>query len=200
MTNWIKNVQGIIDAWYPGEEGGHAVADVLFGDYNPAGRLLITFPVHEGQLPLAYNHKPTGRGDDYNNLSGEPLFPFGFGLSYTQFEYKNIRLDKSPISENESTQLFVTIKNSGSREGDEVVQLYIRDELASVARPVMELKGFQRIHLLAQEEKEIHFTTTPEMLSMLNREMKRVVEPGDFRLMIGGSSKDIRQVITLRVE
>ncbi|MGC4021081.1 MAG: glycoside hydrolase family 3 C-terminal domain-containing protein [Cyclobacteriaceae bacterium] len=200
MNNWIKDVHAILDAWYPGEEGGNAVADILFGDYNPSGRLPITFPVHEGQLPLVYNHKPTGRGDDYNNLSGEPLFPFGFGLSYSQFDYKNIRLEKQSIKTDEVTKLFVTIKNAGALEGDEVVQLYINDELATVARPVMELKGFQRVHLAPQEEREIYFTVTPEMLSMLDKDLKLIVEPGDFRLMIGASSKDIRQVMNLNVK
>ena len=150
-----------MDVWYPGEEGGHAIAHILFGDYNPAGRLPITFPVSEAQLPLVYNHKPTGRGDDYNNLSGLPLFPFGFGLSYTHFNYSDMRIEKNNIDANDSTIVTCKIKNDGAVEGDEVVQLYIHDLLSSVARPVMELKGFQRIHLLAGEEKQISFTITP---------------------------------------
>lgn len=197
MNNWIDKVPAILDVWYPGEEGGHAVADVLFGDYNPAGRLPITFPVHEAQLPLVYNHKPTGRGDDYNNLSGMPLFPFGYGLSYTSFEYSDISLSRNNISKNESITATCTIKNTGTRDGDEVVQLYIRDMLSSVARPVMELKGFQRIHLKAGESKTISFSITPEMLSMLDVNMKEVVEPGEFRIMIGGSSRDLRLKETL---
>jgi len=192
MNNWIDKVPAIVDVWYPGEEGGHAVADVLFGDYNPAGRLPITFPVHEAQLPLVYNHKPTGRGDDYNNLSGLPLFPFGYGLSYTSFEYSDIKLSKNIINKAESTSVSVTVKNTGTRDGDEVVQLYIRDMLSSVARPVMELKGFQRMHLKAGESKTISFDIIPDMLSMLDINMKEVVEPGEFRIMIGGSSRDIR--------
>jgi beta-glucosidase len=192
MSSWINKVAGIVDVWYPGEEGGHAVADVLFGDYNPAGRLPITFPVHEGQLPLVYNHKPTGRGDDYHNLSGQPLFPFGYGLSYTQFEYSNLQLDDKIIAASASTAVRCTIKNAGSRAGDEVVQLYTRDLLASVARPVMELKGFQRIHLEPGESKEVVFAITPGMLQMLNKEMQWVVEPGDFSIMIGASSKDVK--------
>lgn len=199
MNNWIDKVPAILDVWYPGEEGGHAVADVLFGDYNPAGRLPITFPVHEAQLPLVYNHKPTGRGDDYNNLSGMPLFPFGYGLSYTSFEYSDISLSRNNISKTESTTVTCTIKNTGTRNGDEVVQLYIRDLLSSVARPVMELKGFQRIHLKAGESKTISFSITPEMLSMLDVNMKEVVEPGEFRIMVGGSSREIKCKTTLTV-
>jgi beta-glucosidase len=200
MNNWINKVQAVGCLWYPGEEGGHAVADVLFGDYNPAGRLPITFPLHEAQLPLVYNHKPTGRGNDYNNLSGQPLFPFGFGLSYTSFSYSNLSFSRNNISVNDSTTVSFILKNSGSKDGDEVVQLYIRDVLSSVARPVMELKGFQRIHLKAGESKEVHFNITPEMLSMLNKEMQTVVEPGDFRIMIGASSKDLRLKGTLTVK
>src|SRR5690606_27526111 len=157
MSNWIDKVNSIVNVWYPGEEGGHAVASVLFGDYNPAGRLPITFPVHEGQLPLVYNHKPTGRGDDYYNLTGLPLFPFGYGLSFTTFEYSDIILSKGTISVDETTTVRFTVKNTGSVAGDEVCQLYIRDMLASVARPVMELKGFQRIHLEPGETRELHF-------------------------------------------
>jgi beta-glucosidase len=200
MINWLDNVNAVLDVWYPGEEGGDAVAEILFGDHNPAGRLPITFPLSEAQLPLVYNHKPTGRGDDYNNLSGLPLFPFGFGLSYTNFEYSEVKLDKNNISTNESTTVRFKLKNTGKFSGDEVVQIYIRDLLASVARPVMELKGFQRIHLNAGETKEVLFTITPEMLSMLDKDLKQVVEPGDFRIMIGSSSKDIRLKTTLVVK
>ncbi len=200
MNSWIDKVPAIVDVWYPGEEGGHAVADVLFGDYNPAGRLPITFPVHEAQLPLVYNHKPTGRGDDYNNLSGLPLFPFGFGLSYTTFEYGDIKLINNNINKAESTTVSFTIKNTGTRDGDEVVQLYIRDLLSSVARPVMELKGFQRIHLKSGESKIISFSITPELLFMLNFKMEQVVEPGDFRIMVGASSRDIRLKETLTIK
>jgi beta-glucosidase len=193
MQKWINNVPAILDVWYPGEDGGNAIADVLFGDYNPAGRLPITFPVFEGQLPLVYNHKPTGRTDDYMNLNGQPLFPFGFGLSYSSFEYSNLRFDKMKFAKNDSTKLYCTIKNTSSKDGEEVVQLYIRDLLSFVAQPVKQLKGFQRIFLKAGEQKEISFMITPELLKMLNKEMKWVVEPGQFRIMIGASSKDIRQ-------
>jgi beta-glucosidase len=199
MYNWIDKINGIIDVWYPGEEGGHAVADVLFGDYNPAGRLPITFPLSEAQLPLVYNHKPTGRGDDYNNMSGLPLFPFGFGLSYTQFAYSDISLDKKQVTAKESVNVHATITNTGNSEGDQVVQLYIRDLLSSVARPVLELKGFQRIHLKAGEAKNISFNITPDMLQMLNEKMQTVIEPGDFRIMIGASSRELWLKETLTV-
>jgi beta-glucosidase len=200
MRNWINKVNSIVDVWYPGEEGGHAVADILFGDYNPAGRLPITFPIDESQLPLVYNHKPTGRGDDYYNLSGLPLFPFGFGLSYTTFEYSNMQLHTNNINQKDSAIVTCTIKNIGKQNGDEVVQLYIHDMLASVSRPVMELKGFQRIHLNAGESKEISFTITPEILSMLDKDLKTVIEPGDFRIMIGASSRDLRLKETFTVK
>ncbi len=192
MNNWLKNVPAVLDVWYPGEDGGDAVADVLFGDYNPAGRLPITFPVFEGQLPLVYNHKPTGRGDDYNNLTGQPLFPFGYGMSYTTFEYSDFQFEKSKIAASESTVVQCKITNTGKFDGDEVVQLYIHDELTSVVRPVIELKGFRRIHLKVGESAELSFSINPEMLSMLNKDLKKVVEPGDFRIMIGASCKDIR--------
>ncbi len=192
MQKWIDKVPAILDVWYPGDAGGNAIADVLFGDYNPAGRLPITFPIHESQLPLYYNHKPTGRGDDYNNLTGKPLFPFGYGLSYTNFEYSNLVFEKQQINSDESTTIHFTVTNTGNFDGDEVVQLYIRDLFASVARPVLELKGFDRIHLEKGESKEVRFEITPELLSMLNEQMERVVEPGEFRIMIGASSNDIR--------
>jgi beta-glucosidase len=192
MQQWAGNVKSIGHTWYAGEEGGRAVADVLFGDYNPAGRLPITFPVHEAQLPLVYNHKPTGRGADYNNLSGQPLFPFGFGLSYTQFEYSNLVLDKKQMKPSDSIRIQLTVKNTGARDGDEVVQLYLHDDLASVARPVMELKGFQRVHVKAGQARQVSFVVGPEQLSMLDKKLQRVIEPGTFRIMIGASSKDIR--------
>jgi beta-glucosidase len=189
---WIDRVRGLLTAWYPGEEGGNAVADVLFGGYNPAGRLPMTWPVFEGQLPLVYNHKPTGRGDDYVDLTGQPLFPFGFGLSYTTFEYSSLALSRTTMTATDSTIVRFQVKNSGKRAGDEVVQLYIRDILASVARPVIQLEGFQRVTLKPGEEKEMSFTITPDLLRMLDEEMHWIVEPGTFRVLIGSSSKDIR--------
>jgi beta-glucosidase len=200
MQNWIDKIPAVVDVWYPGDEGGNAIADVLFGDYNPAGRLPVTFPIHESQLPLYYNHKPTGRGDDYVNLSGKPLFPFGFGLSYSTFKYNDISIKKTTIHTNETTSVSCKITNTGNFDGDEVVQLYIKDEYASVARPVMELKGFKRINLKKGETKEIEFEITPKLLSMLNKDLQQVVEPGSFRIMIGASSNDIRLRTILKVK
>lgn len=199
MENWIENADAIGMVWYPGQEGGHAIADVLFGKVNPAGRLPITFPMNEAQLPLVYNHEPTGRGNDYNNLSGQPLFPFGFGLSYTQFHYSDIVLENDSISANQSTTLRCKVKNIGEVDGDEVVQLYIQDILSSVVRPVQELKGFQRIHLKTGEEQTIEFEITPEMLEQLDQDLNTIVEAGTFRIMVGASSKDLRLKTNLTV-
>lgn len=200
MNNWINDAGAILMAWYPGQEGGHAVADVLFGDDNPAGRLPVTFPVHEGQLPLVYNHLPTGRGDDYLNLTGKPLFPFGYGLSYTTFEYSGMHLSKGKIRANEITQVNFTLKNTGNCAGEEVPQLYIHDEFSSVAQPVMALKGFQRIRLKPGESKQVSFQITPDLLKLFNKNNEWVVEPGDFRIMIGASSADIKLNTILTVE
>jgi beta-glucosidase len=192
MARWLDGAAAVIDAWYPGEQGGLAVADVLAGDYNPAGRLPLTFPMAEGQLPLSYNHKPTGRGDDYVDLTGQPLFPFGHGLSYTTFAYSGLRIDPPAIGPAGNVTVRCSVRNSGTIAGDEVVQLYIRDVLASVARPVIELKGFTRVHLEPGQAKDVAFELGPERLQMLDAAMRWVVEPGTFRVMIGGSSKDIR--------
>lgn len=189
---WLDDVAAVLMAWYPGEAGGHGVADVLMGDVNPSGRLPITFPRAEGQLPLVYNHPPTGRGDDYVDLTGRPLFPFGFGLSYTTFEYDNLRLESDTIRAGDTTTVRVTVHNSGERAGDEVVQLYVRDVLASVARPVIALGGFVRVRLEPGEEKEVVFRLGPEQLSLVNRDLERVVEPGVFTIYVGPSSQDIR--------
>ncbi|QNK64932.1 glycoside hydrolase family 3 C-terminal domain-containing protein [Pedobacter sp. PAMC26386] len=199
MDNWLADAAAVLNIWYSGEEGGNAVAETLFGDYNPAGRLPITYPVHESQLPLVYNHKPTGRGDDYNNLSGEPLFPFGFGLSYTHFDYKDLKLSKKMMKATEQVTASFTLSNTGIYAGEEVVQLYVRDLLSSVARPVLELKDFKRIKLKAGETQRVSFEIKPEMLKMLNAEMKTVIEPGDFRIMIGSSSKELILKDTLKV-
>jgi beta-glucosidase len=165
---------------------------VLWGDYNPAGRLPITFPVSEGQLPLVYNHKPTGRGDDYLDLTGQALFPFGYGLSYTSFEYSNLSITPDVMAPTGQATVRFRIRNSGRRAGDEVVQLYIRDLVASVARPVIQLEGFRRVHLAPGEERELSFTLGREQLRMLDVGMRWIVEPGTFRVLVGASSKDIR--------
>jgi beta-glucosidase len=189
---WIERVGAVVHAWYPGEAGGDAVAEVLFGGTSPAGRLPLTFPMAEGQLPLFYNHKPTGRGDDYVDLTGMALFPFGHGLSYTTFEYSDLRIEPAAMASSGTAAIRCAVTNSGTRAGDEVVQLYVRDVLASMARPVMELKGFRRVTLAPGETREVTFTLGPEDLQMLDADMRWVVEPGDFRIMIGASSRDIR--------
>lgn len=199
FDGWADAANSVMHIWYPGDKGGHAVADVLFGDYAPSGKLPITFPQHEGQLPLVYNHRPTGRGDDYYNLTGQPLFPFGYGLSYTSFEYSDLTFSRPEIGKNESVEVRCTITNTGKYAGSEVVQLYIRDILASVSQPVMQLKGFRKIQLKPGERQVVTFNVTPEELKILDKHMKWVVEPGDFRIMVGSSSKDIRLRETLRV-
>jgi beta-glucosidase len=199
MSSWLDRVGAVLDVWYPGEQGGPAVADVLFGDANPAGRLPVTFPVAEGQLPLSYNHKPTGRGDDYVDLTGMPLFPFGFGLSYTTFEYADLRIEPAGIAADGTATVRCTVRNTGTRAGDEVVQLYLRDVLASVARPVMQLEGFERVSLAPGQETEVAFTLGPPNLRLLDETMRWVVEPGVFRVLVGASSEDIRLRGELRV-
>jgi len=144
---WLDAVGAVLMAWYPGEEGGHAVADVLLGDVNPSGRLPISFPLEEGQLPLTYNHRPTGRGDDYADLPGRPLFPFGFGLSYTRFAYDSLRITPAVIGPGGSAEVRLRVRNAGTRAGHEVVELYLRDEVATYARPVLQLAGFTRVWL-----------------------------------------------------
>ncbi|MEY4381240.1 MAG: hypothetical protein RJA92_620 [Bacteroidota bacterium] len=200
MGNWIDQVNSIVDVWYPGEEGGYAVAEVLSGAYNPGGKLPITFPISEAQLPLVYNHKPTGRGDDYENLTGLPLFPFGYGLSYTNFEYSKLTIENPLAKAGDKINISFEIKNTGTRAGDEVAQIYLRDQVASVARPVQALKGFERIHLEPGATKTIKLTLLPEDFEMLNANMQTVIEPGDFTIMVGSSSRDIRLKKTVQLQ
>lgn len=190
-TAWKDEVGAILDIWYPGEEGGNAVAKVLFGAENPSGKLPVTFPVEEGQLPLTYNHHPTGRGNDYYDLSGEPLYPFGFGLSYTTFEISDLTLDKKTYSENETIVAKVNVKNTGLKEGSEVVQLYVKDLLASVSRPVIELKGFQKVNLKPGESKQIAIEIPVKELQFLDEKMNWVTEKGTYRILVGNSSKNL---------
>ena len=193
MTKWIDDMRAVIEAWYPGEEGGKAIAEVLFGDYDPGGKLPITFSKTVGQLPLYYNYKPTGRGYDYVDLRGnQPLFPFGHGLSYTEFEYSNLRIEPEKISAEGKVSIGADVKNTGKCRGDEVVQLYIHDAVATVAKPVKELKGFTRITLEPGEKKMVNFTVAREDLASYDIDMNLTVEPGTFEVMIGSSSEDIR--------
>jgi beta-glucosidase len=190
---WIaENIPAIVEAWLPGEEGGVAIAEVLFGDVNPGGKLTMTWPRAVGQVPIFYNHKPSGGRSnwhtDYVSLSASPLFPFGHGLSYTQFEYSNLTIDATDTH----ATIRAEIKNIGSRAGDEVVQLYIRDEVASVPRPVKELKGFKRIHLAPNESRIVVFELPFDVLAFYDEATQLVVEPGTIQVMLGSSSQDIR--------
>ena len=188
--------KALLIAWHPGVEAGNAIAEVIFGDYNPSGKLPATFPRATGQIPLYYNHKNTGRPPDnadqyrsrYIDLSPTPLYPFGFGMSYTTFEYSNLRLSSDKMTKNGKVLASVTLTNSGSRRGQDVAQLYMRDPVADVTRPVRMLKGFQKIELEPGESKDITFEITEEELMMYNINMRRVVEPGKFEVYIGDSS------------
>ncbi len=200
-TRWTAaNVPALVEAWLPGEQGGTALADILFGDYNPSGHLPITIPRHSGQLPVFYNMKPTKgnwvenrvRVRNYVDMPGSPLYWFGHGLSYTTFEYGNLKIDPPATGVGGSVRVSIDVRNSGQRDGEEVVQLYIHDVISSVTRPVEELKGFEKIALRAGESKTVQFTLTPEELSFLDRNLERVVEPGTFRVMVGAAADDIR--------
>jgi beta-glucosidase len=192
MNNWMEEVPAIVESWYAGEEGGNAIADMIFGDFNPGGRLPITFPQSVGQLPLYYNPEPSGRGYDYATISGKPLFPFGYGLSYTKFEYTNLRISPPNPAATDTVQIRLDLKNVGDRRGDEVVQLYLHGASEIVARPLKELKGFKRVSLSPNETATVTFNLTPEQLSSLDLKLKPVVEPGVYDVMVGSSSEDIR--------
>jgi beta-glucosidase len=192
--NYIaQNVPAILEDWFPGEEGGEAAAEVLFGDVNPGGKLPITFPHSVGDLPDYYNHKPS-QNRSYEFGHREPLFPFGFGLSYTTFKFENLRAEPEKIPAGGTAKVSVDIVNTGTREGDEVAQLYLHQQVASVTQPVMQLKGFERITLKPGERRTVEFTVTPQMLQIFNLDMRRVVEPGVFDLMVGPSSVKARGV------
>jgi len=187
-VNYIaEKVPAILEGFYLGQETGVGVADVLFGDYNPAGKLPVSVPRSIGQLPIYYNRKPTTKRG-YLFANKEPLFPFGYGLSYTTFEYSNLSVSPAQIGPAGKPKVSVTVTNTGKRAGDEVVQLYIRDLVSSVTRPVMELKDFKRISLAPGESKTVEFTITPDKLSFLDINMNRIVEPGWFDIMVGTSS------------
>lgn len=190
--NWAaQNVPAIVNAWYPGQEGGNAVADVLFGDYNPAGRLPVSIPKSVGQLPVYYNYKHASR-HDYVEMDAKPLYSFGHGLSYSTFEYKDLKTDVKSTGNDLKVTVSFKLKNTSTVAGDEVAQLYIRDDFSSVVTAVQQLKKFQRVHLNAGEEKNISFELSADDLRLLNIDMKWVVEPGTFSVMVGASSVDIR--------
>ncbi len=200
IRNLTAKAAAIFECWYLGQETGRALAEVLFGDYNPGGKLPITIPRSVGHVPAYYNYKPAARrGYLFDDVT--PLYAFGFGLSYTQFRFSAPRLKKATIGKSESAKVLVDVTNTGSRAGDEVVQMYIRDKISSVTRPVKELKGFHRITLLPGETKTVTFEILPEDLAFWNIDMKYVVEPGEFDIMVGNSSRDQDlQKITLRVK
>jgi beta-glucosidase len=191
-TRWTaENVPALVEAWLPGEKGGLAVADVLFGDYNPGGRLPVSIPRHVGQLPVYYNYKPSKLRWHYLDMTADPLYPFGYGLSYTRFEYSNLRIAPQKLHAAGNVQVRVDVANAGDRAGEEVVQLYLNDPIATVSRPVKELRGFRKIPLQSGEKKTVEFTLTPEDFSLLNRNLESIIEPGEFRVMVGRSSADI---------
>jgi len=198
-----ENIPAILNVWFGGSEAGYAVADVLFGDVNPSGKLSTTFPQNIGQVPIYYAHKNTGRPlpegkwfqkfrSNYLDVSNDPVYPFGYGLSYTNFSYSDIKLSDTALNADRSLTAAVTVTNSGSIDGKEVVQLYIRDVIGSVTRPVKELKGFQKIELKAGESKTVSFSITPEELKFYNYDLKYDWEPGEFIIMIGGNSRDVK--------
>ena len=207
-TPWISDhIPAILEAWIPGEKGGDAIADILFGDYNPSGKLSITIPRHAGQLPVYYNYKPSkkywleeGWGNSYADIDYKPLYDFGFGLSYSTFEYSTIRLSPETNGQHGNFTVSVDIKNVSANAGSEVVQLYVRDKISTVVRPIKELKGFSKIHLNPNETKTVQFQLGPKELKMLDRDLNWVVEPGEFHIMVGSSSEDIRQegIITVK--
>lgn len=203
LTRENELADAMLEAWYPGSMGGKAVTQVLFGEYNPSGKLTMSFPMNVGQVPLYYYAKNTGRpiylpNDKYKSKyidsPNDPLFPFGFGLSYTSFVYSDIKLSSSELTAHGSIKATVAVTNNGTYDGEEVVQCYIRDLVGSVTRPVKELKGFEKISLKAGESKTVHFEITPEMLSFHRQDMTYGTESGDFQLFIGGNSRDVKMI------
>ena len=204
LTRESELATSVLQVWFQGHEAGNAVADVLFGNYNPAGKLSMSFPRNVGQIPVYYNHKNTGRPQpenqetqkfrsNYLDVSNDPLYPFGYGLSYTNFSYGAISVSKSQIRPSEKITATITVTNSGNYDGEEVVQLYLRDVVASVAQPVKQLKGFQKIFLKKGESRQVHFSIGLEDLKFYNNDLKRIAEPGEFIVMIGTSSNQVKE-------
>lgn len=198
-----ENVPAILNVWFGGSEAAYAIGDVLFGDVNPSGKLVASFPQNIGQVPIFYNHKNTGRPlaegkwfekfrSNYLDVSNDPLYPFGYGLSYSQFEYSDVKLSSTTLDAKGELTASVTVTNRGKVDGKEVVQLYIRDLVGSVTRPVKELKGFEKVLIKAGESKTVEFKITPELLKFYNYNLEYVFEPGDFTVMIGGNSRDVK--------
>ncbi|HAO46003.1 MAG TPA: beta-glucosidase, partial [Chitinophagaceae bacterium] len=200
-----ENVPAILNVWFGGSEAGNAIADVLFGDVNPSGKLTTSFPQNVGQEPLYYAHKNTGRPlpegkwfekfrSNYMDVSNDPLYPFGYGLSYTSFSYGDVKLSSTSLKGNQSLEASVSVSNTGKVDGKETVQLYIRDMVGSITRPVKELKGFQKIFLKAGETKTVSFKISTEDLKFYNADLKYDWEPGEFQIMIGANSRDLKPV------
>ncbi len=197
------HVNAILDAWFGGTEAGNAIADVLFGNYNPSGKISMTFPRSVGQIPIYYNHKNTGRPYDgtgfpkfksnYLDISNDPLYPFGYGLSYTTFSYSDITLSQKQIKPGANLQVKITVTNSGNYDGEETVQLYIRDLVGTVTQPVKELKKFQKVFLKKGESKELTFSLSVDDLKFYNSDLKYIYEPGDFKVFVGGNSRDVKE-------
>lgn len=201
VLSWAaENLPAIVETWFLGIQHGNAVADVLFGDANPSGKLPVTFPRALGQVPIYYNHKNTGRPitadkftSKYLDIPNSPLYPFGYGLSYSTFAYGNLRLSASQIKRQDSLRVSVAVKNTGAMKGDEIVQLYVQDEFGNVTRPVKELKDFRRISLHAGETRTVEFVLNPEQLAFYNLAMKRVIEPGTFKVFVGTNSAEVAE-------
>jgi beta-glucosidase len=185
-----ENAPAMLEGWYLGQEQGTAVANIVFGKVNPGGKLAVSFPRHVGQLPVYYNRKPYVHESPYINGEYSPLYPFGYGLSYTTFQYSNLNLNKTKITADESVEVKIDITNIGELDGDEIVQLYIRDMVSSVTRPVQELKDFVRVHLKKGETKTVSFLIIADKLQFYGIDMKRIVEPGEFEVQVGRNSVD----------
>jgi len=199
-----ENIPAILNVWFGGSEAGSAIADVVFGDVNPSGKLSTTFPQNIGQVPIYYNHKNTGRPlaegkwfqkfrSNYLDVSNDPVYPFGYGLSYSNFTYSDVKLSSATLEAGQNITASVTVTNNSKLDGKEVVQLYTRDLVGSITRPVKELKGFQKIELKAGETKTVTFTIGVNDLKFYNSDLKFVAEPGDFKVFIGGNSRDVKE-------
>jgi beta-glucosidase len=203
VATQVEQVAALLLTWHAGQEAGNAIADVLFGNYNPSGKLTVTFPRNIGQIPLYYNHKNTGRPlpakefekfkSDYLDVTNDPLFAFGYGLSYTTFSYSEVQLNKTKITPSDKIDVKITVTNTGNFDGEEVVQLYIRDDVGSISRPVKELKGFQKLFIKKGESKDVHFTIDVNDLRFYNSDLKYVYEPGTFTLFVGSSSDHVKE-------
>ena len=205
MFAWMKaNIPAIVEAWYPGEQGGNAIADILFGRVNPSGRLSVSVPQSAGHIPTVYDYKPTGRGcyknpgtpekpgQDYVFTSPAPLFPFGFGLSYTTFEYGDLKVETPTVKPDGRVRVSFTVRNTGTKPGKEAAQVYIRDLVSSTTTPVLRLRRFAKVSLAPAESRTLEFEIPVSELTLWNAEMKRVVEPGEFDIAVGASAEDIK--------